>query len=90
MAISRRTGKKTRAGRLGDAKLVRNLVSMKDAKDRKRMEKHDSWYHLRAQFEDGKEKDLLFTRFEIGRAMKRARENPEDVPRVNPLRNWLD
>lgn len=90
MAISRRTGRKAKAGRLGDARLVRNLLSVKDALDRSRMEPDACWYHLRVQFEDGREKDLLFTRFEIARALKRARENPEDIPKVSALRNLLD
>lgn len=90
MAISVKTGRKARAGRIGDAKLVRNLLSMEDALNRKRMEAADCWYHLRVQFEGGQEKDLLFTRFEIARAMKRAKENPEDIPKVSVLRNLLD
>jgi hypothetical protein len=90
MAVSKTTGRKVRGGRIGDAKLVRNLLSMKDALNRKRMEKADCWYHLRVQFEDGREKNLLFTPFEIARALKRARENPEDIPRVSVIRNLLD
>lgn len=90
MAISKKTGQKVRGGRIGDAKLVRNLLSMKDALNRRRMEAADCWYHLRVQFEGGQEKDLLFTPFEIARAMKRAKENPEDIPKVNVIRNLLD
>ena len=90
MAISKRSGREVRAARLGDARLVRNLLSLREAEDPARIEPDDAWYHVRLQFEDGHEADLLFTRFEILNAIKRARDNPEDVPKVNPLRNWLD
>lgn len=90
MAISKRTGKRARAGRLGDVRVVRNLLSMREATDRRKLEADDCWYHLRVQFEDGKERDLLFTRLEVARAIKRARDNPEDVPDVNALRDLLD
>lgn len=90
MAISKRTGKRAKAGRLGDLRHVRNLLSMREVEGKTKLEKSDAWFHIRVQFETGREADLLLTPFEVLRAMKRAKDHPEDVPEVNPLRNILD
>jgi len=90
MAISKRTGQRAKAGRIGDVRVVKNLMSMRDARDWSKMEAADHWYHLRVQFESGRESDLLFTSHEIARALKRAQRNPEDVPKVSRLRDALD
>ena len=90
MAISKRTGRKVKAGRIADLRHVRNLLSLREAQDLAKMEPDDSWFHLRVQFETGRETDLLLTRFELLRAMKRAKDHPEDVPQVNRIRDALD
>ena len=90
MAISKRTGRPVKGGRIGDIHLVRNLLSMREVENMANIHEEGCWYHLRAQFEDGTESNLLFTRTEILRALKRARENPEDVPKTNPIRDALD
>ena len=90
MAISKRTGQRAKAGRIGDVRVVKNLMSMRDAHDWSKMEAADHWYHLRVQFESGRESDLLFTSHEIARALKRAQRNPEDIPQVSRFRDARD
>lgn len=90
MAISKKTGRPVKAGRIGDVCIVKNLLSMREATHRASIADEAHWYHLRVQFESGQEADLLFTPTEVARALKRARRNPEDVPKVNALRDALD
>ena len=90
MAISKRTGKRIKAGRLGDIKMVKNRLSMREVSDWTALAKEDHWYHLRVQFESGREADLLLTSREVARGLKRAKDHPEDVPPVNPIRDLLD
>jgi len=90
MAISKRTGKKAKAGRIGDVRVVKNLLSVAAATDLSKIQRDDHWYHLRVQFERGQEADLLFTNAEVARALRRAKDNPEDVPSVSRIRDMLD
>jgi hypothetical protein len=90
MAISKGTGNRIKAGRIGDVRVVRNLLTLREAEDISRIDSNDCWYHIRVQFENGQEENLLFTCYDIVRALRRARENPEDVPPVNPIRDALD
>ena len=46
--------------------------------------------HIRAQFPWGEERSLLFTDKEVLRALDRADKNPEDLPKVNWIRDLLD
>lgn len=49
-----------------------------------------NYYCIRAQFENGVEKPLLFTSEEIAEASKRAEANPEDLPEISWIRNLID
>jgi len=46
--------------------------------------------HIRVQIPGNKEVSLLFTDYEIRRALKRAQDNPEDCPATNVFRDFLD
>ena len=46
--------------------------------------------HIRVQFPDKTEKSLLFTDFQIKRALDRATKNPEDLPHISWITNILD
>ena len=78
------------AGRIADVRLVKNRMSMLDANAPSDAEPDASYYALRVQMPDGREEHLLLTAMELARAIKRARDNEEDVPRVNPIRDALD
>lgn len=78
--------KSNRLGRLGDLMIVGN----RDPHPRARR-----WYWaLRVQGPGGKEAAILLTDHELKRALRRARRNPEDVPKarnlVDKIRDLLD
>ena len=74
--------KKQRAKRLGDLQSVENQDPHPAA--------NLKYSHIRVQFPCGEERSLLFTDKEILRALDRADKNPEDLPKVNWLRDLLD
>ena len=78
------------AGRIADVRVVKNQMSLLDADSPTTAEPDPSYYALRVQMPDGREEHLLLTGTELARAIKRARDNEEDVPRVNPIRDALD
>lgn len=78
------------SGRIADVRIVKNLPSHRDLHPRTRSEPDRFWYALRVQLPAGDEHDLLLTQVEMARAIKRARHNPEDVPRQGIVRKLLD
>jgi hypothetical protein len=74
--------KNKKAKRLGDLQTVENTDPHPAA--------NLKYNHIRVQFPSGEERSLLFTDKEIHRALDRADKNPEDLPKVNCLRDLLD
>ena len=68
--------------RIGDLTTVEN-------KD-KHFAANSRYNYIRVQFQNGEEAKLLFTDFEIKRALIRAAKNPEDLPDVSVLRDLFD
>ena len=68
--------------RMGDLTFVENLKKQPLAAAK--------YNHIRIQFPDGSERNLLFTDREINVALERAEKNPEDLPAVGWLRNTFD
>ena len=79
-----------KAGRIADVRIVKNMMNLADVKRGRRREGDEFWYALRVQMPDGSEHALLVSQDEMARAMKRARDNPEDVPEVGKMRDLLD
>jgi len=71
-----------KAKRLGDVQVVSNTDPHWAAAEK--------YNYIRVQFPDGKERALLFTDNEIKRALVRAQKNPEDLPAVSKIRDFLD
>lgn len=76
------SGKEIKAGRLGDLQEVKNIDPKLNAKE--------TYCHIRVQDKTGKEFSLLLTEHEVKAAIKRAQNNPEDLPEVGWLRDLLD
>lgn len=72
----------TKAKRIGDLQTVDNTQAHRAAASK--------YNYIRIQLEDGREIPLLFTDKEIQRAKERAEKNPEDLPKVGALKNFLD
>ena len=68
--------------RIGDLKNVENT--------KKHFAANSKYNYIRVELEDGKEIPLLFTDAEIKRAVDRAKKNPEDLPKVNKIRDMFD
>jgi len=75
-------GNETAAGRIGDAIRVKNQESKTSA--------NEDYVYTRIQLEDGEELELLFTDSQVEDAIERAKKNPEDLPKINWLRDLLD
>lgn len=71
-----------KAGRLGDLQEVLNQDKLPAAAKK--------YSHLRVQLPSGEETSLLFTDYEIKKAIERAKKNPEDLPQVGWLRDLFD
>jgi hypothetical protein len=77
-------------GRLGDVRIVKNLISDHDGRFGARREDDGYWYALRVQLPDGRETSLLLSATEVAAGMERARKNPEDVPHTGFVRGLVD
>jgi len=75
-------GKIVRGGRIGDIQEVTNIKAKLNAET--------TYFHIRVQDSNGKEFSLLLTTHELKRAVQRALENPEDLPKVRWLRDLFD
>ena len=74
-------GKQVKGKRLGDVEKVKNA-------DRK-FGAALKYNHIRVQFPSGEEKHLLFTDWQINLGYKRAKKNPEDLPKVSWIRDII-
>jgi len=70
------------SNRIGDVKTVENT--------KKHFAANKQYNYIRVELENGKELQLLFTDNEMKRAIIRAEKNPEDLPKVNVIRDLLD
>ena len=77
-------------GRIGDVRVVRDLVSQHDARPAAGRESDAYWFALRVQLPSGRETSLLFSADEMATAIERAKRNPEDVPHTGIVRDLLD
>lgn len=75
-------GKDVIGGRIGSIQEVTNIAP--------RLNANLDYYHVRVQDKDKKEFSLLLTSHELKRAVQRALNNPEDLPKVRWLRNLFD
>jgi hypothetical protein len=70
------------------AKRIADLTSVKNKNPHHKAAK--KYNHLRVEMEDRSEHHLLFTDFQIKRAIQRAEKNPEDLPKIGWLLDILE
>ena len=83
-------GEKVKAGRIADARIVKNVINSDDAVLGAVRDDDEFFYALRVQLPSGKEYPVLLTQLELAKAIQRAQNNPEDVPHVSHIREMFD
>jgi hypothetical protein len=76
------SGNRVTARRIGDVTRVQNQNPLPAAAK--------EYSHIRVQLAAGGERSLLLTDAEVQRALRRAKRNPEDCPKISWLRDALD
>ena len=74
-------GKQIKGKRIGDVERVKNTY--------RKFAAACEYNHIRVQFPCGHEEHLLFTDWQIKLGLKRAKKNPEDLPKVSWIRDII-